>query len=66
MEAANDSNIKATLSLKNYVHVYAAIHEYWIPDEDNTVTADMITIVLTQHHVSKGLKLYGEKEWKQC
>ena len=61
MEAAHDSYINTTTSLKNYAHVYAAIHKSGVPDIDNPMTSDMVATVLTQHHFSRGLKLYGEE-----
>ena len=61
MEAANDSDINATIRFENYAQIYAAIHKTGIPDNNNYMMSYLITTVLTQHHVSKGLKIYGDQ-----
>ena len=50
------------LSLKDYARIYATIHfSIGMSDKHNIMTSDIVTTVLTQYHVSKGLKVYGEK-----
>ena len=61
MEAVLENNIHATTSLKEYACVYAAIHKTGVPDNKNLMMDDLVTSVLTQYHVSKGLKSYGNK-----
>ena len=60
MDAADDSNIHTTISFEQYAYIYAAIHETGVPDNENYMTSDLITTMLTQHHMSKGLKIYGK------
>ena len=61
MEAAEESDIHTTLSLEQYAFVYAAIHKTGIPDNKNYMTSNLATTMLTQYHLSKGLKIYGKK-----
>lgn len=49
------------LSLTDYSKLYAKIHCTGIKDEHNFMTSDVVTTCLTQYHVSKGLKVYGQK-----
>ena len=65
MKAATDADIHTTLSLEEYAHVYAAIHKTGVPDNNKYMTSDLITTMLTQYNVSKGLKIYGEKGEKR-
>ena len=58
LAAINDSK---TLSLKDYANIYSEIHHSGIADQDNYLTDNMVSTILTQYHVSKGLKIYGEK-----
>ena len=49
------------LDLKDYATIYAKIHcHYGICSNDNIMMNDTVTNILTQYHVSKGLKLYGD------
>ena len=47
--------------LKDYAHIYAAIHcGLGTPNELNVMTSNnVITTILTQYHVSKGIKVFG-------
>ena len=49
------------LSLTDYSRLYAKIHCTAIKDEHNFMTSDVVTTCLTQYHVSKGLKVFGQK-----
>ena len=50
------------LSLKDYAHLYATIHcNHGISNTDNIMTSDIVTTILTQYHVSKGIKIFSEK-----
>ena len=51
------------LSLTDYAHIYASIHcGLGTPDEHNIMTSDeVVTTILTQFHVSKGLKVFGQE-----
>ena len=49
------------LSLKDYANLYAAIHHSGLAEKDNYLKNDMVSTILTQYHVSKGLKNYREK-----
>eukprot|EP00957_Ditylum_brightwellii_P124595 9496180-Ditylum_brightwellii.AAC.1 len=49
------------LSLKDYANAYAAIHHKGIADADNYLKGEMVSTILTQYHVSKGLKIFGKK-----
>ena len=50
------------LSLKDYAHIYAQIHyNLQTPDKHNFMTSDVVTTVLTQYHVSKGIKVFGQE-----
>ena len=62
MEAAADADINTTVNhLKVYTHICATIHKTGVPDIENPMTSDLVTTVLTQYHVSKGLKFFGKK-----
>ena len=69
MEADNTEDIEAQLnamshqplSLKYYANIYAEIHHNRIADADNYLKNEMVSTILTQYHVSKGLKIFGEK-----
>ena len=50
-----------SLSLKDYANIYAAIHHAGVDDDNNYLKNEMVSNTLTQYHVSKGLKIYGEK-----
>ena len=64
MEAATTTEIEeqlhlmnsSNLTLKDYANVYAAIHHLSISDKDNYLKREMVSTILTQYHVSKGLK----------
>lgn len=50
------------LSLQNYAHIYAMLHcGVGVPDHHNVMTSDIVTTILTQYHVSKGLKIFGDE-----
>ena len=49
------------LSLKDYANIYAAIHHSGVSEQDNYLKSDMVSTVLTQYHVSKGLQIFGER-----
>ena len=50
------------LSLQDYAHIYAAIHcGLGTSDQHNVMTSDeVVTTILTQYYVSKGLKISGQ------
>ena len=42
--------------------MYATIHcQPRTPDEYNIMTLNVVTTILTQYHVSKGLKVFGDE-----
>ena len=48
------------LDLKDYAAIYAKIHcQFGIPESSNIMMNDTVTTILTQYHVSKGLKVFG-------
>ena len=48
------------LDLKEYATIYAKIHcQFGIPESSNIMMDETVTTILTQHHVSKGLKVFG-------
>ena len=50
------------MDLKNYANMYAQINCSLGPrDYENLTKNEVVTTILTQHHVSKGLKVFGEK-----
>lgn len=49
------------LSLKDHANIYSAIHHSGIADADIYLIDDMVSTILTQYHISKGLKIYSEK-----
>ena len=51
------------LLLLQYAHLYENIHcNLGIPDHHNLLkNEDVVTTILRQHHVSKGLKIFGKK-----
>jgi hypothetical protein len=50
------------MDLKEYAKMYAKIHcSLGVDDNTNFMTNKIVTTILTQHHVSKGLKVFGEK-----
>ena len=49
------------MGLREYAQIYATLHcHYGICDEANFITNDIITTILTQYHISKGLKVFGK------
>ena len=66
MEAAElEEHINAMghkpLTLTDYANVYSAIHHAGNNEIENYLKSDMVSTILTQYHISKGLKLYGKK-----
>ena len=69
MDAATEDDIEGQLHmmnsnnllLKDYANVYAAIHHSGISDKDNYLKNEIVSTILTQYHVSKGLKIYEER-----
>ena len=50
---------KTYLDLRDYTHLHATIH--CGPNQhENVLRNPLITMILTQYHVSKGLKVFGE------
>ena len=51
------------LSLTNYTHIYASIHcDLGMFNGHNLMTPDkVVTAILNQYHVSKGLKVFGQE-----
>ena len=50
------------LDLKDYARMYATIHcQSGIPDAHNMMTHEVVTTILTQYHVSKGLKVLKDE-----
>ena len=51
------------LSLQEYAHIYTTIHcNFDGEDNLNPMThKNIVSHILTQHHVSKGLKIFGDK-----
>ena len=49
------------LTLSDYANLYSAIHNTGISKTENYMKNNMVSTILTQYHVSEGLKLYGEK-----
>ena len=51
------------LSLQNYAHIYANLHcTLSVPDDKNVMTLDaVVNTILTQYHVSIGLKIFRNK-----
>jgi len=52
-----------SLSLKDYSHIYATLHcGIGMSYDQKNMTSDMVTTVLTQYHVSKGVKASAKME----
>ena len=50
------------LDLKDYATIYAKVHcNFGIPNKYNIMMDNTVTTILTQYHVSKGLKIFGQK-----
>ena len=49
------------LTLQDYANVYAAIRHTGVSDKDNYLKPDIVSTILTQYHVSKGLKYIMRK-----
>ena len=47
------------LNLRDYARLHLTIH-YGPNQHDNVMSNPMVTTILTQYHVSKGLTLFGE------
>ena len=50
-----------TLSLQDYANVYVEIHNTGISTTENYLTPNVVSTVLSQYHISKGLKIFGGK-----
>ena len=51
-----------SLSMKDYARMYSKIHSAGTPDSQNIMKNDaVVATILTQHHVSKGLKVFGDQ-----
>ena len=49
------------MDLKEYAKMYAKIHcSLGVDDKVNFMTNEIVTTILTQHHISEGLKVFGE------
>ena len=60
LNVMNTKNHKP-MDLHHYAQIYVMIHcHYGICDQDNLMTNDIVTTILTQYHVSKGLKIFGQ------
>ena len=57
--------MKHDLSLQDYSHIYMSIHcGIGTLDKENLMTSDaVVTAILTQYHVSKGLTVFSQKAW---
>ena len=50
------------LDLSDYLRMYAnTYYQYGVQDNGNVLMTETVTSVLTQYHVSKGMKVFGEK-----
>ena len=50
------------LGLQDYANMYAAIHHTGASsDKTQFLKSKIVSTILSQYHVSKGLKIYGEK-----
>ena len=50
------------MDLKEYATLYAKMHcTAGVPQHKNIMKSEIVTTILTQHHVSKGLRIFGEK-----
>ena len=55
------AQMSTKMNLKDYVRVDTHLHgDYNIGNHQNTLTHEVDTTILTQYHVSKGLKVYGK------
>ena len=61
LEAALHAMKHKTLSLEDYANVCAAVHHSGVPDAKNYMTLDVVSTILTQYHVSKGLQVFSER-----
>ena len=52
-----------SLGLKDYAQIYAKIHcQTGVTNKDNIMKNDaVIGAIMTQHHISKGLKVFGDQ-----